>query len=124
MITRRQFVQTSAAMVSCAWTLPGFAVTDDSYLNDSPSHQTLTVEIADILTRVTGFSFARRLVSEVEGQRFAHALRQEFGRIQDEAKSNSVKIRSDQLGWLCAFARSGEFRIQRTTQFVFLSVEV
>lgn len=98
MILRRQFVQTSVAMVSCAWALPRLA--DESILNGSPSQQTLTVEIADILANVTGFNFVPRLVGKVEGQRLAHVIRQEFGRIQDEAKSRFVTIESDQLGWL------------------------
>lgn len=123
-ITRRQFVQTSAAMVSCAGALPRFAVADESFLNCSPSRQTLSVDLADILTRVTGFDFGPRVVNEAEGHRFAHVLRREFGRIQDEAMSKVVTIRSDQLGWLGAFVRSGPFRIQRTAQFVSLSVEV
>lgn len=126
MITRRQFVQTSAAMVSCAGALPRFAVADESFLNGSPSHQTLPVEIAEILTRVTGFSFAPSLVSDVQGRHFAHVLRQEFGRIQDEAQSLSAgsNFNAYQLSWLEAFARAGSFCIRRTQNLVTLTVEV
>lgn len=123
MITRRQFLKSSAVM-SCAGLLTRPTLAEESPLNCSPSHQRLPFEMADTLTRVTGFDFSPRVVSEAEGRRFAHILRRAFGRIQDEATSKAVTIRSEQLGWLGAFVRSGSFRIQRTAQFVSLTVEV
>ena len=125
-ISRRQFVKTTTAMVMVPLVEPSsqIAGSDELSVNCSPSRQVLPIEVAVVLSKVTGFDFTPRNVSEAEGRRFAHVLRRAFGRIQDEATSKAVTIRSDHLGWLEAFVRSGPFRIQRTAQFVSLTVEV
>ncbi len=122
--TRRQFIETSAAMAAVP--LVGPLACRPEVFTCSPSRQVLPVEIADILAKATRFVFTPRLVGEVEGRQLAHSLRREFGRIQVAAQSLSfgAEFNAHQLSWLEAFVRSGAFQIRRTNNFITLSVEL
>jgi len=126
-ISRRQFMASGAmAALPLAQPLSQFLEADEPSVNCSPSRQVIPIKVAAVLSRVTGFDFGLRVVSEAEGRRFAHILRREFGRIQTEVRSvtASPTFDSNQLCFLEAFTRAGAFRIQRTNNFITLSVEL
>lgn len=142
MISRRQFVQTTAAIAAVPFvsTNTHRLDVDELSLNCSPSRQALMVEVATVLTAVTRFDFTPRLIGHDEGRRLARMLRDKFGRIQVEARSAFAGSPRDverlalewlvgdgasqRLGWLAAFVRSDAFQIRRTYNFIILSVEV
>jgi len=113
---------------------------DELFDNIMPHRQLLTKPIADCLTRVTRFDFSPRVVQEDEGRRFGVVLRLKLICIQDEAMSMFAGSKTGAervaLEWLAgdgsaqrilhlvAFVRAGSFRIERSCQFLILTVEV